>query len=144
MFLGEYTHTIDTKRRLSIPNRLRKGLSEALVLTKGPDGCLFLYPQSAWQKMAEKLSQLPLGQADVRNFVRFMLAGAAECETDALGRIIIPDHLKTYAGISNKAVIVGVFDRIEIWSPDTWNEMSNRTEQNVDRLAEQLGELGMY
>lgn len=144
MFLGEYIHTIDQKRRLSIPTRLRKDLGREAVITKGPDHCLFLYPTKAWEVMAEKLSRLPLGQADTRNFVRFMLAGASEVELDTLGRILVPDTLKEYAGLGNKAMVVGVFDRVEIWSPERWDEIRKRTEDNADRLAERLGELGVY
>lgn len=144
MFIGEYKHSIDSKKRLAIPTRLRKELGETIVLTKGPDHCLFLFTQSAWGAMADKLSKLPLGQADTRNFVRFTLAGASEESIDALGRILIPDHLREYAGLGTKAVIVGVFDRIEIWSEERWSDVRKNTEENADRLAEKLGELGMY
>ncbi|MDA1334657.1 MAG: division/cell wall cluster transcriptional repressor MraZ [bacterium] len=144
MFVGEYTHSIDPKKRMSIPTRLRKELGSPLVLTRGPDHCLFLYPESVWQEIAKKLAALPQGQADTRNFVRFTLAGAAESEMDSLGRILIPDNLKEYAGLSNKAVVVGVFDRVEIWSPDNWSEVRKKTEANADKLAERLGELGVY
>ena len=144
MFIGEYIHTIDPKKRLSIPTRLRKELGGTVVVTRGPDHCLFLYPQAAWHMMAEKLSKLPLGQADTRNFVRFTLAGASEEELDSLGRVLIPDHLKQYAELASKAVVVGVFDRIEIWSPERWDDVRKRTEENADRLAERLGDLGVY
>jgi MraZ protein len=144
MFIGEYTHTIDSKKRLAIPTRLRKELGSALVVTRGPDHCLFLYPIGVWGGLAEKLSKLPLGQADTRNFVRFMLAGASEGELDSLGRILIPDHLKQYAHLGSKAVVVGVFDRIEVWAPERWAEVQKKTEEHADRLAERLGELGVY
>lgn len=144
MFLGEFTHTIDSKKRLAIPTRLRKDLGESVVITRGPDHCLFLYPLAVWEGMAEKLSKLPLGQADTRNFVRFMLAGASEGEFDSLGRIIIPETLRTYAGLGAKAVIVGVFDRIEVWAPERWEEVRRMTEEHADRLAERLGDLGVY
>ena len=123
MFLGEFSHSIDKKKRISIPTKLRKDVGSLIVITKGPDKCLFLYPIDAWRLIAEKLSKLPLGQADTRNFVRFMLSGAQESDIDSLGRIILPDHLKNYAGISGKAVIVGVYDRIEIWSPERWEDI---------------------
>jgi MraZ protein len=144
MFVGEYTHTIDSKKRLAIPTRLRKELGESVVLTRGPDHCLFLYPQKAWERMAERLSALPLGQADTRNFVRFMLSGVSESELDSLGRITVPENLKSYATLGTKAVIVGVLDRVEIWALDRWEEIRKRTEENADRLAERLGELGVY
>lgn len=144
MFLGEFTHTIDSKKRLAIPTRLRKELGEVIVMTQGPDHCLFVYPMAIWERIAEKLSKLPVGQADTRNFVRFMLAGAAEGTLDSLGRILIPDNLKQYAGLGTKAIIVGVFDRVEIWSPERWEEIRTKTQDNADRLAERLGELGVY
>jgi MraZ protein len=144
MFLGEYVHTIDAKKRLSIPTRLRKELGGTVVLTRGPDHCLFLYPDTAWQRIAEKLSALPLGQADTRNFVRFTLAGASEGELDSLGRIIVPDNLRKYAGLGKKVVIVGVNDRVEIWSQERWCELQKKTEAGADQLAERLGELGAF
>ena len=144
MFIGEYTHAIDPKKRLAIPTRMRKDLGGVVVVTRGLDQCLFLYPHAEWEGMAKKLSQLPLGQADTRNFVRLMLAGAAEEEIDSLGRILIPDYLKTYAGLESRAVIVGVYNRIEIWAPDRWASVRAKTEEDADRLAERLGELGAY
>lgn len=144
MFLGEYTHTIDPKKRLSIPTKMRKELGGSIVLTRGPDQCLFLYPQKTWLTVADKLGKLPLGQADTRNFVRFTLAGASEVELDSLGRILIPDGLKQYAGLTGKAIIVGVLDRVEVWAPERWEEIRRRTEQNADTLAEKLGELGVF
>ncbi len=144
MFIGEYIHTIDSKKRIAIPTRLRRELGSTIVLTRGPDHCLFLYPMKAWEAIAEKLSALPVGQADTRNFVRFTLAGAREEDLDGLGRVLIPDHLKEYAGLGGKAVVVGVYDRVEIWSEQKWEEIRKKTEENADRLAERLGELGMF
>ena len=122
MFIGEYIHTIDSKKRLAIPTKLRKDLGSTVVITRGPDHCLFLYSVGAWEAIATKLSKLPLGQADTRNFVRFTLAGATEEDFDTLGRILIPEHLKEYAGLGSRAVIVGVYDRVEIWSESRWAE----------------------
>lgn len=115
-----------------------------MIITRGLDQCLFLYPQKEWEAIAEKLSKLPLGQADTRNFVRLMLAGAQEGDMDSLGRLVIPDVLKKYAGLEGKAVIVGVFNRVEVWSPERWNHVREKTEGDADRLAERLGELGVY
>src|SRR3989344_9012935 len=139
MFIGEYIHTIDSKKRLSVPAKLRKGLGSSVVLTRGPDHCLFIYSIKSWEVIAEKLSKLPLGQADTRNFVRFTLAGATEEEFDTLGRILIPERLKEYAGLGSRAVIVGVYDRVEIWSESRWAELQKKTEEQADRLAERLG-----
>jgi len=144
MFIGEYIHTIDSKKRLAVPAKLRKDLGSTVVITRGPDPCLFLYSLSAWEAVATKLSKLPLGQADTRNFVRFTLAGATEEDFDTLGRILIPEHLKGYAGLGSRAVIVGVYDRVEIWSESRWAELQKKTEEQADRLAERLGELGMF
>lgn len=144
MFIGEYNHTIDAKKRISIPTKIRKELGDVAILTRGLDQCLFIYPEKEWEGIAEKLSKLPVGQADTRNFVRLMLAGAAEVEIDSLGRIIIPDSLKKYAELDSKAVIVGVFNRVELWSPERWARVQEKTESDADRLAERLGELGVY
>jgi len=144
MFIGEYSHTIDAKKRISIPIKIRKELGDVAILTRGLDQCIFVYPEKEWEGIAEKLSKLPMGQADTRNFVRLMLAGAAEVEIDSLGRIIIPDSLKKYAELDSKAVIVGVFNRVELWSPERWARVQEKTESDTDRLAERLGELGVY
>ena len=144
MFIGEYSHTIDAKKRISIPTKIRKELGDVAILTRGLDQCIFVYPEKEWEGIAEKLSKLPMGQADTRNFVRLMLAGAAEVEIDSLGRIIIPDSLKKYAELDSKAVIVGVFNRVELWSPERWARVQEKTESDTDRLAERLGELGVY
>ena len=144
MFIGEYIHTLDLKKRVSIPTKMRKELGNAVVVTRGLDQCLFLYPQKEWEGMASKLSTFSLGKADTRNFVRLMLAGAVEEDIDSLGRVLIPDYLKTYAGLEGKVMIVGVFNRIEIWSVERWNHLRQKTEQDADRLAEQLGEMGVY
>jgi len=144
MFLGEYVHTLDPKKRIAIPTRLRKDLGSAVVLTKGPDHCLFLFPQKTWEATTEKLSKLPIGQADTRNYVRFTMAGAMEQELDSLGRVLVPDNLKRYADLGSRVVIVGVFDRLEIWSESRWEELRKRTEENADHLAERLGELGVW
>lgn len=144
MFIGEYVHTLDSKKRLAVPTRMRKALSGTVVLTAGPDGCLFLYTKEEWEKLADKLSKLPIGQADTRNFVRLTFAQAEEQEIDSLGRVLIPDRLKKYAGFEGKVVVVGVFNRIELWSPERWESIRERTLEDADKLAERLGELGAY
>src|SRR3989344_9344740 len=105
MFIGEYTHLIDSKKRLAIPSKFRKEFGEKAVLTRGLDNCLFLYPIQEWQKFSEKLGQLSMGQANTRSFARLMLAGAAEAGFDSLGRILIPDHLKNYAELKKKIIV---------------------------------------
>ena len=142
MLIGEYVHTLDEKKRLSLPAKFRKELGRKVVATNGLDRCLFLYTEKRWKSLAEKLSTLPMGQADTRSFNRFMLGGAVELEIDALGRILIPDFLKEFAGLGGKVVIAGVHDRVEIWNEKTWNEYKARIGKQADVLAEKLGDIG--
>lgn len=144
MLIGEYTHTIDPKKRLAIPAKLRKELGERAVLTRGLDNCLFLYPLQEWQKLTEKLSQLPVGSGNTRSFMRLMMAGAVEVEFDQLGRILIPDYLKTYAALKQRIVIAGVYNRLEVWDEERWMAYKAGVEKNTDMIAEKLGELGLY
>lgn len=144
MLIGEYNHTLDTKKRLAVPAKMRKELGEKSILTKGLNNCLSLYPLSQWQKLTEKLGQLPVGQADTRAFLRTMFAGAVEVELDQLGRILVPEYLKNYAGLKQRAVIVGLNDRLEIWDSERWENYKKEVEKNTDMIAEKLGELGLY
>lgn len=144
MLIGEYSHTIDAKKRLAVPSKLRKELGERAVLTRGLDTCLFLYPEKEWQKLTEKLGELPVGQASTRSFLRLMLAGAVEVELDQLGRILVPDYLKEYAYLKQKVVITGVYNRLEIWDEERWGNYKGDVEKNTDMIAEKLGELGLY
>lgn len=143
MFIGEHLHSIDSKKRLAIPARFRKGLGDKAILTRGLDNCLFLYPIQEWQKFSEKLGQLSMGQADTRSFARLMTAGAVEVEFDKLGRILIPDYLKNYADLKKKIVIVGILNRLEIWDQEKWMRYKEEIEKNTDAIAEKLGELGL-
>ncbi len=143
MFIGEYQYTIDEKKRLAIPPKLRAILGKKIVITRGLDQCLFLYPAKEWAILAKKLSQLPLSQADARGFARIMLTGAMEVNLDNLGRILIPDYLKNYALLKKKVVIAGVYNRIEIWDEAKWQEYKKRTEKEIGDIAERLKELGV-
>lgn len=143
MFLGEFSHSIDTKKRLAIPAKFRTELGQKAVLTIGFDKCLFLYPQKEWEKLAEKLSSLPIGQLKVRDLNRLMLAGAAEVEFDSLGRVLVPEYLMKYADLKKKAVVAGLYNRVEIWDEAKWNTYKTKAQKNVGDLAEQLGELGV-
>lgn len=142
MLIGEYTHTIDEKNRISLPAKFRKEVGKTVVMTHGLDNCLFLYSESEWHKIAEKLGSLGIGQADTRGFNRFMLAGAVEAEVDSIGRILIPDFLKTFAGLSDKVVFAGVHNRIEVWNDKRWQAYKKRIEKQADTLAEKLGDIG--
>ncbi len=143
MLIGEYKHTIDTKKRLAIPVKLRKELGKGAVLTRGLDNCLALYPLKEWQGMAKKLVQLPSGQIDVRGFNRIILAGAVSLEFDKLGRILVPDYLKKYASLKKNVVIVGVYNRLEIWDELKWENYKQKTEKEVGNIAQRLGDLGV-
>jgi len=140
MLIGEYKHNIDAKKRMAIPSKFRAEIGEKVVVTKGLDQCLFVYSMEEWTKVAEKLSQLPVGPADARNFARLSFSGATDVEIDSLGRVLLPDYLKEYAQLKEKAVIVGVYKRLEIWDEDNWNEYKKRIEKDADILAEKLGD----
>lgn len=142
MLIGEYKHTIDEKKRLAIPAKLRKELSGGAVLTRGLDNCLALYPMAEWEKLADKLSKLPNGQVEARGLARVILSGAAEVDFDALGRILIPDYLKQYSGIAKNVVIAGVFNHLEIWDEERWEGYKEKTENEVGDMAAKLSELG--
>jgi MraZ protein len=142
-FYGEYTYSIDEKKRLAIPPKFRKILGKKAVITKGLDQCLFLYPAKEWGILAKRLSKLPLSQSDARGFARLMLTGAMEVELDNLGRILIPDYLKEYAKLKKRVVIAGVYNRIEIWDERIWKEYKEKTEKEVGDIAERLKELGV-
>ena len=143
MLIGEYKHTLDPKKRLSVPSKWRGDLGQTLIITRGLDSCLFVYPQTQWQKITEKVSQLPLGQADTRSFNRFFLSGAVEVEVDSVGRILVPDFLKDFAGLDSKVVFAGIYDRVEIWAENKWEDYKKRIEGQADQLAEKLGEVGV-
>lgn len=143
MFIGEYTHTIDNKKRLSIPARFRKELGERAILTRGIDECLFLYPIKEWENLGQKLSQLSVGKGETRGFVRILLSGACEVEFDNLGRILIPDYLKNYANLKKRIVVVGILNRLEIWDQENWFKYKDQIEKNTESIAEKLGELGL-
>lgn len=138
MFMGEFKHSIDAKGRLIIPAKFRDQLNGHFVVTRGLDGCLFGYPMAEWQQMEEKLRTLPLTKRDARAFVRFLYSAATECDIDKQGRINIPDTLCSHADLTNKCVIVGVSNRIEIWSEERWQQFTSTTANDFDEIAEDL------
>jgi len=119
-------------------------MGQRAVVTRGLDSCLFLYPEAVWQEVAQRLSTLPTGQSGTRSFVRVMLSGASEVEIDRLGRILVPEYLKTFAELSRRVVLTGVGNRLEIWDEARWEEYRKKAEQSTDTLAEKLGEIGAY
>jgi MraZ protein len=143
MLIGEYDHILDPKRRLSLPSKFRKELGRKVVVTRGLDHCLFLYSLKEWEKISEKLGELSVGHADTRGFNRFMLSGAIETEVDGAGRILIPDFLTDFAGLTTEVVIAGIHNRVEIWDSVRWSEYKGRVETQADELAQKLGELGV-
>lgn len=140
MFLGQYSHNVDTKGRLAIPAKFRAELKKAVV-TRGLDNCLFLYPQKEWQKIAEKIAAAPISKANARGFSRFMLAGAMEVEFDKQGRIILPEYLRQFASLDKTVVIAGMYNRLEIWDESKWNKYNTQTEKNSGDIAEALDNL---
>lgn len=136
--MGEFSHTVDTKGRLIIPAKFREQLGTQFVITRGMDGCLFGYPLTEWQILEDKLKELPLTKKDARSFVRFFYSAATECEFDKQGRINLPAALRTHAGLDKKCVVVGVSERIEIWSEDRWNSFATEAEDNFDDIAEKM------
>jgi len=142
MLIGEYKHTIDTKKRLAIPAKFRRTFSRGAVITRGIDNCLVLY-SSKNGNMASKLGKLPSSQVEARSFARVMLAGAMSVKFDRLGRILIPDYLKNYALLKKNAVVIGLYSRLEIWSEEKWELYKKQAESKVGDLAAKLGELDL-
>ena len=142
MFIGEYEHTLDEKKRVSLPKAFRAGLGKKMVMTRGLDNCLFIYPEKNWEKVAAKLNELSFAQAETRGFNRFILSGAVEVETDSAGRILVPDHQKNFAGLGKTVVFAGVSDRVEVWDSEKWKTYKERIENRADEMAETLGSIG--
>ena len=141
MFMSEYNHTLDTKGRLIIPAKFRETLGEEFVISKGMDGCLFVYAGDDWNAFEQKLTSLPLINKEARQFARFFLAGAATVEVDKQGRILLPAHLREFAGLEKDVVLVGVGSRVEIWSKDKWIEAN--TFDDMEEIAEHMEGLGI-
>ncbi len=138
MFMGEYQHTIDTKGRMIIPAKFRDGLGEQFVLTRGLDQCLFGYPMSEWKLIEEKLKALPLTKKDARAFTRFFFSGAVECDLDKQGRINIAANLLQYAKLEKECVVIGVSNRIELWSKSIWEQYTEEQEDSFAEIAENM------
>ena len=143
MFMGEYQHSLDAKGRLIIPVKFRDELGESGVITRGLDSCLFLFPQDEWRVLEAKLKSLPLTKADARQFVRFFFSGATEVELDKQGRIIVPQNLREYGQLDKEATIIGVSNRVEIWSRTRWDSYMDEAENSYEIIAENIVELGI-
>lgn len=138
MYIGQYAHHLESKGRLSVPKKFRSSLTAGAVLCQGLDGCLFLYPKSTWEHLLAKLQSLPLTQSDARSFTRAFTYTATEVAIDRLGRILIPDYLKNYAGISAECIVAGALERIEIWDTSKFNSYAHKISSQAENLAEKL------
>ncbi|MEF9942201.1 MAG: division/cell wall cluster transcriptional repressor MraZ [Lachnospiraceae bacterium] len=143
MLTGEFNHSIDPKGRLIIPSKFREILGEDFVVTKGLDGCLFVYPNNEWAIFEQKLRTLPLTNKDARIFTRFFLGSAVDGGLDKQGRVLISSALRTFAGLEKEVVLVGVLDRVEIWDKAKWDESNTVVEDNMDDIASHMEELGL-
>jgi len=143
MFIGEFTHSIDEKGRVSIPGKFRAELKKGAVVTRGLDNCLFLYTKQEWREHAKKLAALPISQSNTRAFARLMLAGAMDVKIDSQGRILVPEYLRQFGDFKKEVVVTGLFNRLELWDKAKWNKYKAGTEKDSVKIAEQLGELGI-
>lgn len=138
MFLGEYQHSVDEKGRMIIPAKFRDGLGSSFVITRGLDQCLFVYPREEWMVLEQKLKSLSLMKSDARAFTRFFFSGAIECELDKQGRVNIPSNLRDHAKLEKDTVVIGVSNRVEIWSKQAWEGYSQQSEESFNEIAEKL------
>lgn len=143
MFIGEYEHNVDAKGRIIMPSKLREDIGDKFIITKGLDGCLFAYSQTEWANFEEKLKALPLAQKNARNFVRFFLSGAVECEIDKQGRFLISSNLREHASLDKEVIIIGVGTRLEIWNKEAWKTYSSDENISADEIAENMTMLGI-
>ena len=143
VFLGEFQHTVDQKGRLAIPAKFREELADGAVVTRGLDKCLVIYPGSEWASLAERVSRLPQTQPNVRTLSRLLFSGAVDLSLDSQGRTILPQYLRTYAGIAANVAVIGLYQRIEVWGLEEWNAVKATTEAAGGSLAEQLADLGI-
>ena len=142
MLIGEYKHTIDDKKRISLPSKFRSQIGKKIIITRGLDKCLFIYSIAQWKEISKKFGELGMGQADRRGLNRFMLAGATEVSVDSVGRILVPEYLKDFANIKSKVVFAGIYNRIEIWDESSWNKYTSKVMSEADDIAEKLGDIG--
>ncbi len=141
MFMGRYNHTIDAKGRLSIPSKYREILGDEFVVSKGMDGCLFVYANEDWKAFEEKLASLPLINAEARQFARFFLSGAMNVTVDKQGRILMPQDLREFAGLKKDVVLAGMGGRVEIWSLEKWEENSGQVD--IAQISQGMMNLGL-
>lgn len=138
MFLGEFQHSIDEKGRLAIPAKFRPPLAEGLVVTRGIDRCLYVWTLDRWQELAQRMSKLPIVQENARRITRHFFSGAVDTKMDKMGRIIIPQFLREYAGLGDEVVVVGANTNVEIWGLERWKDEVSMAEEQSSVLAEHL------
>ena len=143
MLIGQYEHTIDIKKRLALPSKFRGELGDKIIITRWMEGCLAVYTESEWKIVSDKIVNLTMTQTEARSFSRMMLAGAMEVSLDKLGRILVPDYLKDYAGLKKNVVICGLSNRLEIWDSEKWEIYKELAEKGVDDIVSKLGGLGI-
>jgi MraZ protein len=143
MFIGEYSYSIDIKKRLALPAKFRKELGNKVIITRGFENCLVIYPQIEWKSVMEELRKLPTGRAESRKFSRAILGGAIEVSLDKLGRVLIPDYLKKYADLKKNVIVCGLSNKLEIWDSEKWETYRKKAEQDIDKVAENLPEIGI-
>ena len=141
VLIGEYEHSVDVKGRLIMPSKLRDELGYKFIVTKGLDGCLFVFPLKEWEIFQEKLRALPVSDKNARNFTRFFFAGAIECEIDKQGRFLISSNLREFAGLDKDVVIIGMNSRLEIWSKEKWQQCDENI--SADEIADHMTDLGI-
>ncbi len=143
MLIGEYNHSLDAKNRLIMPAKLREDMGENFIITTGLDGCLFGFSMKEWQKFEDKLKTLPITNKNARNFVRFFLSGATECELDKQGRFLIPNKLKEVASLDKDVYIIGAGTRIEIWDKLKWEQQTSLDNLSMEEIEQHMEELGI-
>lgn len=143
MLIGQYSHTIDDKKRLSMPSKWKSEFGKKVVVTRGLDSCLFLYTTKEWAKIAQKLAETSMGSSDARDLNRFFLSGAVEIELDSAGRILIPEYLKDFAKLKEKIIFAGLYSRVEIWNESGWEKKQKEVSNKADAVASKLQEIGM-
>jgi len=143
MFIGEFSHAVDAKGRVALPGRYRKALQKGVVVTKGLDGCLWVYARGEWETLAKKLSALPVSQSRNRSFVRLMLAGAMDIDVDSQGRINLPNYLLDYGNLKKRVIVAGLYNRLEIWNEKNWDGYKKQMEKDSTKIADSLSELGI-
>lgn len=143
MFIGEFQHTLDNKGRVQVPVKFRPRFADGAVVTRGLDDSLFLYTKVEWQKIAEKISALPLSKSSARSFSRLMLAGAMEIELDKQGRMMLPAYLRKFADLSKNLIFAGLYSRVEIWDEKKWRSYQEEMEGSVSEITEDLNDLGL-